>query len=230
MNSINDFISLIEKNFKIKIKNKNLIEISLTHTSKEILEPPINFERLEFLGDSIINFLITEKVFKKYKNYSEGVLAKYKAILISKETLSKFAKILKINEYLILGKGEERNYGREKENILCDAFESFIGAIYLDSGLRTTRKIINKLIKNIKIDKIYDTKTYLQEITQKRFDSLPKYSVLEVKGLEHNKTYIVGVFVNDKIVGVGEGKSKKEAEKEAARKAIKNLTYNESVP
>ncbi|MCX8095225.1 MAG: ribonuclease III [Caldisericia bacterium] len=227
MNSIDKFISFIEKNFNIKIKDKKLIELSLTHTSKGIFDPPINFERLEFLGDSIINFLITEKVFKKYKNLSEGFLAKYKAILISKKTLSNFAKSLKINEYLILGKGEEKNSGREKENILCDAFESFIGAIYLDSGIRSVRKILNKLIKEVKIEKIYDSKTYLQEITQSKFETLPKYSVLEIKGLEHDRTYIIGVFVNNKIVGIGEGKSKKEAEKEAAKEAIKNLTKNE---
>ncbi|MDI6861576.1 MAG: ribonuclease III [Caldisericia bacterium] len=229
MSSIDDFISFIENNYKIKIKNKQLIIRSLVHTSKENFEPPISFERLEFLGDSIINFLITERVFKKYRNVSEGVLAKYKAILISKETLSKFAKILKINEYITLGKGEEKSGGREKENILCDAFESFIGALYLDSGLRTPRKIINKLMNFIIIEKISDSKTYLQEITQKKFELLPKYSVLEIKGLEHDKTYVVGVFINDKIIGIGEGKSKKEAEKRAANEAIKYLTQNEKI-
>lgn len=227
MNSIDEFVDYLENFLKIKIKDRNLIRIALTHTSKEILEPPLNFERLEFLGDSIINFLISERVFKKYKNASEGVLAKYKAILISKEVLSKFARKLKINEYLILGKGEERNKGREKENILCDAFESFIGSIYLDSGIKSVRKIIKLLVKDIQIEKYYDSKTVLQEITQEKFDALPKYSVLQIKGLEHEKTFIVAVFVNDKIVGIGEGKSKKEAEKEAAKEAIKFIKSNE---
>ncbi len=229
MNSLNEFVEFIEKLLKIKIKDKNLIKVALTHTSKEILKPPINFERLEFLGDSIINFIISEKVFKKYKNVNEGVLAKYKAILISKQVLTLFAKKLKINEYLILGKGEEKNKGREKENILCDAFESFIGAIYLDSGIRCVKKILNFLVKDIQIERYYDSKTLLQELTQSRFDTLPKYSVLGIKGLEHEKTFIVGVFVNDKIVGIGEGKSKKEAEKEAAKAAIKFLNNNEGI-
>ncbi len=227
MNSIDEFVDYLENILKIKIKDKNLIKVALTHTSKETFEPPLNFERLEFLGDSIINFLISERVFKKYKNASEGVLAKYKAVLISKEVLSKFAKKLKLSECLILGKGEEKSKGREKENILCDAFESLIGAIYLDSGIKSVRKIMNLLVKDIQIEKYYDSKTVLQEITQEKFDALPKYSVLQVKGLEHEKIFIVGVFVNDKIVGIGEGKSKKEAEKEAAKEAIKFIMSNE---
>lgn len=229
MNSIEDFISFIEKNYKIKIKDKKLIEIALTHTSKEVLDPPYNFERLEFLGDSIINFVVTDIVFKKNKTVYEGILAKYKAILVSKETLSMFAKKLRINEYILLGKGEEKSKGREKENILCDAFESFIGAIYLDSGIRSVKKILNKLLKDIKIEKFYDSKTYLQELTQKRFEVLPKYSILEIKGLEHDRIYKVGVYINDELIGIGEGKSKKEAEKEAAKVAIKNLIKNEEI-
>lgn len=227
MNSIDEFIEKIEKNFNIKIKDKRIIEISLTHTSKETYEPPINFERLEFLGDSILNFIISERVFKKYKKLNEGDLAKLKSVYISKDTLSLFSRILKINEYLILGKGEERSKGREKDNILCDAFESFIGAIYLDSGIRSVKKIINKLIKKIHIDIFYDSKTYLQEITQKRYNLLPKYTIIETKGAEHEKIYVVGVLLNGKIIGIGEGKSKKEAEKIAAKEAIRFLEENE---
>jgi len=140
LRNIKEFIYLLEKDYNIKIKNIDLIEKALTHTSKEIIEPPYNFERLEFLGDSIINFVVSEKLFNKFKNEKEGFLSKNKSILISKEILSKFAKELKIDQFIMLGKGEELDGGREKSNILCDTFEALIAAIFLDSGIRNAKK------------------------------------------------------------------------------------------
>lgn len=220
MRDIKEFIEFLEKNYLIKIKNSDLIQRALTHTSKEILEPPNNFERLEFLGDSIINFIVSYKLFKEFKNKKEGFLSKNKSLLISKELLSIFAKELKIDQFIILGKGEEIDKGREKSNILCDAFEAVIAAIFLDSGMRNVKKLLNKLIDDFHNETFFDSKTLLQEITQEKFKSLPTYELIETTGEEHNKIFKIGVYINNKLYGIGIGKSKKEAEKEAAKNSI----------
>lgn len=223
MKDIANFVDFLEKTYNIKIKDKNLIEKALTHTSKTSIDQTLNFERLEFLGDAIINFVVSYKLFKKFKKEREGFLATNKALLISRDFLSKFALEIKIDEYLILGKGEEISGGRSKKSILCDAFESLIAAIYLDSGLRSVNKIINTLFKKFFDKTIIDSKTVLQEITQSKFKILPFYDVLEVRGKEHERIYKVGVFINNKLYGIGFGKSKKEAEKEAAENCLKVL-------
>jgi len=223
LKNISDFIDFLEKNYNVKIKNIDLIEKALTHTSKEVFSSPYNFERLEFLGDSIINFIVSYKLFKDFKDKMEGFLSKNKSLLISKEFLSLFAKELKIDEFIMLGKGEEIDGGREKSNILCDAFEALIAAIFLDSGIRNVRKIMNKLVDKYHDENSFDSKTLLQEITQEKFKTLPTYELIEESGEEHNKIFKMGVFINNKLYGIGIGKSKKEAEKEAAKNTISLL-------
>ena len=223
MKNISDFIDFLEKNYNVKIKNIDLIEKALTHTSKEVFSSPYNFERLEFLGDSIINFIVSYKLFKDFKDKMEGFLSKNKSLLISKEFLSLFAKELKIDEFIMLGKGEEIDGGREKSNILCDAFEALIAAIFLDSGIKNVRKIMNKLVDKYHNENSFDSKTLLQEITQEKFKTLPTYELIEESGEEHNKIFKMGVFINNKLYGIGIGKSKKEAEKEAAKNTISLL-------
>lgn len=223
MKNISDFIDFLEKNYNVKINNIDLIEKALTHTSKEVFSSPYNFERLEFLGDSIINFIVSYKLFKDFKDKMEGFLSKNKSLLISKEFLSLFAKELKIDEFIMLGKGEEIDGGREKSNILCDAFEALIAAIFLDSGIRNVRKIMNKLVDKYHNENSFDSKTLLQEITQEKFKTLPTYELIEESGEEHNKIFKMGVFINNKLYGIGIGKSKKEAEKEAAKNTISLL-------
>jgi ribonuclease-3 len=223
LKKISDFIDFLEKNYNVKIKNIDLIEKALTHTSKEVFSSPYNFERLEFLGDSIINFIVSYKLFKDFKDKMEGFLSKNKSLLISKEFLSLFAKELKIDEFIMLGKGEEIDGGREKSNILCDAFEALIAAIFLDSGIRNVRKIMNKLVDKYHDENSFDSKTLLQEITQEKFKTLPTYELIEESGEEHNKIFKIGVFINNKLYGIGIGKSKKEAEKEAAKNTISLL-------
>ena len=223
MKNISDFIDFLEKNYNVKIKNIDLIEKALTHTSKEVFSSPYNFERLEFLGDSILNFIVSYKLFKDFKDKMEGFLSKNKSLLISKEFLSLFAKELKIDEFIMLGKGEEIDGGREKSNILCDAFEALIAAIFLDSGIRNVRKIMNKLVDKYHDENSFDSKTLLQEITQEKFKTLPTYELIEESGVEHNKIFKMGVFINNKLYGIGIGKSKKEAEKEAAKNTISLL-------
>lgn len=220
MKNISEFINFLEKRFNIKIKNIELIEKALIHTSKEIIQPPFNFERLEFLGDSIINFIVSYKLFKEFKNKNEGFLSKHKAQLISKDSLSIFAKELRINEFIVLGKGEEFDGGRQKSNILCDAFESLIAAIFLDSGIRNVKKIINGLIDKFKYETLFDAKTLLQEMTQEMFKTLPQYELIEEAGEEHYKIFKIAVYIDNKIYGIGIGKSKKEAEKDAAKNTI----------
>jgi len=223
LKNISDFIDFLEKNYNVKINNIDLIEKALTHTSKEVFSSPYNFERLEFLGDSIINFIVSYKLFKDFKDKMEGFLSKNKSLLISKEFLSLFAKELKIDEFIMLGKGEEIDGGREKSNILCDAFEALIAAIFLDSGIRNVRKIMNKLVDKYHNENSFDSKTLLQEITQEKFKTLPTYELIEESGEEHNKIFKMGVFINNKLYGIGIGKSKKEAEKEAAKNTISLL-------
>jgi ribonuclease-3 len=223
LKNISDFIDFLEKNYNVKINNIDLIEKALTHTSKEVFSSPYNFERLEFLGDSIINFIVSYKLFKDFKDKMEVFLSKNKSLLISKEFLSLFAKELKIDEFIMLGKGEEIDGGREKSNILCDAFEALIAAIFLDSGIRNVRKIMNKLVDKYHDENSFDSKTLLQEITQEKFKTLPTYELIEESGEEHNKIFKMGVFINNKLYGIGIGKSKKEAEKEAAKNTISLL-------
>lgn len=185
----------------------------------------INNEKLEFLGDSVLSLILSEFLLKNSAGEKEGELAKTKSVLASEENLASCASNLHLEEYLLLGKGASREELGKRSN-LADFTEALIGAIYLDGGLRSARKfVLNKLLSEVtSIDYIrYDPKSTLQERLLLKFGALPHYKVLSAEGPPHQKTFKCGVYLKNELIAVGEGRSKKEAEKNAALRALEKL-------
>ncbi len=209
-----------------KFKNKEYILEALTHSSYSNENKEYDFnERLEFLGDSVLSIVVSEYLFKKESNLPEGELTKLRANIVCEESLSEAANEINLGIYMLLGKGEEATGGRYRMSILADAFEAVIAAIYLDGGLEPARVFILKYMEGIICDsrkgKIFrDYKTHLQEVLQGKGESNIWYRLVDEKGPDHNKRFIMEVGINERVLGVGEGKSKKEAEQIAAKKAL----------
>jgi len=181
-------------------------------------------ERLEFLGDAVLDLAISNILMELFHDAPEGDLSKYRAMVVDESGLFQVAKELQLGDYLFLGKGEEQSHGREKPSILANTVEALLGAIYLDAGFERAMEIIHRLFAPLleKVgtnDMAYDFKSQLQEYTQKIYKALPKYSLSDEAGPAHDKTFRVELSLNGEILAAGEGKSKKEAEQEAAREA-----------
>lgn len=222
----------LEKKIKYNFKNKDILDLSLTHSSHAYEKGSENTEqneRLEFLGDAVLSLIISDYIYYRYPKRPEGELAKIRASLVNKAILAKIAKELDIGQYLLLGKGEESTGGRKRNSILANTVEAIIGAIYLDKGIKEARKFIilqlEKDIDQLERDSKYniDSKTLLQEITQEKFKVLPEYRVVRIKGPDHKRLYEIDVLIKDKVFGFGVGRSKKEAEQKAALMAIEKL-------
>ncbi len=221
----------LEAKIDIEFANKDLLRRAVTHKSfpNENQEYDINDnERLEFLGDSVLGLAISTYLFRNYPQASEGKLAKVRAILVSSDMLARKAQALKLNEHLLLGHGEELTGGRDRDSILADSLEAIFGAIYLEKGFsRTEDFIINFFQDDIRKvwagDHKKDYKTLLQEKIQKNSDKRPEYVVADEEGPDHNKSFVVEVKLADETLGIGRGSSKKTAEQQAARSALKNL-------
>ncbi|MFW5976560.1 MAG: ribonuclease III [Bacillota bacterium] len=221
----------LEDKLNIEFNNKTLIQKAVTHKSfpNENLELDLeDNERLEFLGDAVLNLAISSYVYRHFPQYPEGKLAKMKSVLVSERMLAQKAKKLEIGEHLLLGKGEEATGGRKRNSILADTMEAIFGAIYLEKDFEFVKNFIQNLFKkNIKAvnnnNYIRDYKTLLQELVQKDGSKRPQYEVIEETGPEHNKEFLIEVKVNDKKLGKGRGSNKKEAEQQAAKTALKNL-------
>jgi len=205
---------------------------SLTHRSfaHQINIQSRGNEQLEFLGDSVLSFIITSYLYKKYSNFTEGEMAKIRAVLISRATLLKIAREIKIDQQILLSENEESCKGREKISILVDSVEALIGAIYIDKGIDFTlnwvlKRYEDKIKENIKAPEIVDYKTYLQEAIQADSSKLARYKLVKSVGPDHNKSFYSVVMIDDEIIGSGEGKSKKDSEQDAARNTLKTL-YN----
>jgi len=182
-------------------------------------------QRLEFLGDAVISLAVSHLLMESFPEVKEGNLSKYRAFLVSEHGLHTIARKIKLGDYLFLGKGEEQTHGRKKPSILSDAFEALMGAIYLDGGftnaLKVASKLFGNLVHNIEPDKpVNDSKTELQEFFQENFQSVPEYRMIKEKGPDHDKTFYAATYLNGSIVGKGKGKSKKEAEQNAAKDAL----------
>jgi|LGVF01.1.fsa_nt_gb ribonuclease-3 len=213
--------------------NANDLEIfiqSLTHRSyaRQVDINSRGNEQLEFLGDSILSFVITSYLYKNYGYFPEGKMAKIRSILVDKKTLVQIASEIKINSHILLSENEELSGGRYKESILADSIEAFIGALYINKGINFTSKWILKIYKQkiddkIKSDKISDYKTHLQELVQADYLKLIKYKVEKSKGPAHNKIFYSVAIMDNKVIGKGKGKSKKQSEQEAARNALRIL-------
>ncbi|WP_041082163.1 ribonuclease III [Thermotoga profunda] len=185
-------------------------------------------ERLEFLGDAAIDLLIAEYLYTNLPDASEGIMAKVKAAVASEEALAQIARDINLGQYLFLGHGEEVTGGRDRDSILADTLEAVAAAIYIDGGMSSLKRCLlsyfAKYAHQVVEGKIvFDYKTFLQEITQDRFKQLPEYVVVDEQGPSHMKRFTVELRLNRKVIAVGEGFSIKEAEKNAAKKAIEKL-------
>jgi len=220
--------SLFEKKLNISFKNKELLIQAFCHRSFLNEKPDFNLtnnERLEFLGDAVLELVVTENLFLKYPAKSEGELTALRAALVNAKTLSALAQELDFNDFLLLSKGESKELGKARQYILANTFEALIGAIYLDQGYKACQKFLNKnLIEKLPliIEKglLKDAKSRFQEESQERTGITPVYKVIEDWGPDHAKHFIVGVFLGDELYAKGEGSSKQEAEEAAAQNAL----------
>ena len=215
-----------------QFKNPALLNEALTHSSyaNEHKSQHIKYnERLEFLGDSVLSIVVSDYIYKNCPELPEGELTKLRASLVCEKSLYEFAKKIDLGKYLILSKGERHNGGADRPSILSDAFEALIAAIYIDGGFAPASKhILNFVIpaiKNSKKKKINDYKTTLQEIIQKNPGEKLEYVLVKESSPDHNKHFIVEVHLNSNVIGKGGGRSKKEAEQQAAREALELMGY-----
>ncbi len=223
-----DFLPL-EKKLNLKFKNKDLLIQAFCHRSYLNENPNSNLdhnERLEFLGDAVLELIITEHLFEKYPKKTEGELTNWRAALVNAKILSEIAHQLELNDYLLLSKGEKKEIGKARQYILANTFEALIGAAYLDLGYKkchnfVKKNLIVKLPEIIKKGLFRDAKSSFQEEAQERTGITPTYKVMREWGPDHIKYFIVGVFLNNELVAEGKGSSKQEAEIEAAKNALK---------
>lgn len=218
----------LEKNIGYEFKNKELLKKALTHTSYAYEHGIESNEKLEFLGDSILEFISSIYLFKNYSNLKEGEMTKVRATVVCEKSLYKVAKKHNFSDFLYLGKSERTSGGENRPAILADSVEAVIAAIYLDGGIEEAKKFIDENLKDeIEIASKNvgqkDYKTVLQEKLQEHGEVKIKYTILKETGPDHDKTFEAQVECNNQKLAVGEGKSKKQAEMEAARKALSNL-------
>jgi len=214
----------LEKRVRYKFKNRKLIEEALTHKSYAIEHGSKLFnERLEFLGDSILNAVVAHYFFKKYATEDEGRLSKIKSQMVSRQALVVWAREIDLGRYLWMGGGEEATGGRNRESLLANAFEALVGAMFLDGGFPVPQRFIVRLLSKHKRFVETDYKSKLQELLQKRYKVPPVYNLAQESGPDHAKTFLMEVRLRRRLLGQGEGHSKKEAEQAAARMALKTL-------
>lgn len=214
-----------EKVLGYHFKRESLLKEALTHKSAK---KGAHNERLEFLGDAVLDLIIGEFLYKKFPNSREGELSKMRASMVNEKAFAKVARHLHIGEFLYISASEEQNEGRNKDSILSNAFEAVMGAMYLESGLEIVRKIMLGLLEEVypKIDLnslFYDHKTALQELTQAQFGVTPEYIVLDSFGPDHQKEFLMSVQINKQEYARANGKSKKEAQQSCAKIAFNKL-------
>jgi len=218
----------LEKKLNISFKNKKLLKQAFCHRSYLNENPKIkieNNERLEFLGDAILELVVTEYLYKNYKE-QEGKLTNWRASLVNSNTLSKLAQELDFNNCILLSKGESKDTGKARQSILANACEAFLGALYLDQGFDVVKDFIkNHLIKKlpyiIENGLAQDAKSFFQEMSQRKVKITPEYKILEEHGPDHAKNFVVGVFLGKELIANGSGSSKQEAEEQAAKNGLK---------
>lgn len=216
----------LEANLKYTFKNKELLKNALTHSSyaNEKKGGASSNERLEFLGDSVLSVIASNYLFENFPELPEGNLTKLRASLVCEKSLCEFSKKLEIGEYLLLGKGEKANGGSTRPSILADAFEAVLAAMYLDGGMNVAKehvlRFISEELSHLEHENFKDYKTELQEIIQKNPEEKLTYRLIEERGPDHNKNFVVEVHLNSNVIGKGSGHSKKKAEQMAARQAL----------
>jgi ribonuclease-3 len=227
MGGLKDLMNAINYNFR----NPTLLERALTHSSyaNERRNPIPSNERLEFLGDSVLGLVTAVYLFNK-ENWAEGELTRLRSSLVCEKALFSYAQKLNLGSFILLGKGEQRTGGATRPSILADAFEALIAAIFLDGGIESARNFLLPFLEdelsNQKSQRFNDYKTTLQEIIQQNPEEHLDYVLVGESGPDHNKTFTVEVHLNSNVIGTGRGRSKKEAEQQAARQALKLMGYD----
>lgn len=222
--------NLLFDRFGLVFKDVSLLETAFTHTSyaneHRLLKISHN-ERLEFLGDAVLQLTISRYLFDKYPQKAEGDLSKMRSMIVREESLAGFSRNCHFDRYIKLGKGEEKSGGRQRDTILGDLFEAFLGALLLDAGLKAVEAFLNQVVipkvENNNYERVTDYKTALQELLQVDGDVLIDYEVLKESGPAHAKCFEVAVSMNHEKLSSGTGKSKKLAEQEAAKNALEKL-------
>ncbi len=223
-------IKKLEDQLDYSFKDQKLIIEALTHKS---YKQPYNNERLEFLGDAVLDLIVGQYLFERFPTHDEGKLSKMRASLVNEEGFTRLAQHVNLGEQLFLSNAEENNGGRSKPSLLSNAFEAIIGALYLEAGLDKTRDVSIKLLEEVHPDISLDTlfkdyKTTLQEMTQALFGTTPEYKLVGSNGPDHKKEFEIAVFVDGKEYARASGKSKKVAQQESAAIAIDLLNRGES--
>ena len=219
-----------EEKIGITFCDKQLLNMALTHPTYVFEHRNIaqhHNQRLEFLGDSVLGMIVAEHLYKSFPKQPEGYLTKLRASLVCENALATYARGHDIGSVLQLGRGEEISGGRQRPSSLADAYEALVGAIYLDTGLEAVREFVirdvRKFITGEELWSHRDYKTLLQELVQKRHEGNVNYAILEATGPDHDKRFVAGVYFKGRLIAQGAGKSKKEAEQEAARLAYRKL-------
>ncbi len=237
-------LDLFEKQASVRFRNRALLNLAFSHRSfanessgAHGSDPARtdNNEKLEFLGDAVLGLVVTEMLFRCLAGHTEGEMARVKSVVVSEVSLAQIAQALGIQNYILIGKGEENSGGRSKKAILADATEALIGALYLDGGFAAASRFVRRLLEP-EISAVLenrhqrDYKTLLQELVQKRFRTYPRYNLVQKSGPDHDRTFHVRVLVDKREYGEGTGKNKKEAEQSAAEQAYGELCGEASQP
>lgn len=224
-----DYQKLLLK-LDIKFQDNDLLETAFTHRSylNEVKDVRESNERLEFLGDSILSFIISLYLYKARRKDNEGDLTNLRSYIVKTKSLADASEKLNLGSYLKLSKGEEQSGGRQNTQLLANTFEAFLGAVFLDQGLNGAEKVVEQILLPIFASEIQagppkDAKSQLQEVVQNQTKQSPHYKILKTSGPDHAKEFLVGVFVKGKPVGQGKGLSKQAAEEEAAEQALEKL-------
>ncbi|MFI5322066.1 MAG: ribonuclease III [Thermodesulfobacteriota bacterium] len=217
---------MIEKKLGYKFRDEKLLKTALTHSSFANETSVESNERMEFLGDAVLGFIVARVLYDLFPDASEGKLSKMRSAIVSRMNFAHFAKELKIDKQMLLGKGEENTGGRKRQSNLAGAFEAVIGAIFIDGGYKKVYRIVTRLLKNCLNgnEEIFkDYKTRLQEIAQRQYKKVPKYKVVLEEGPPHDKCFHVEVKLGRKCIGKGVGRNKKQAEQEAAKEGLEYI-------
>ncbi len=222
-------LSKLQEKIGLIFSDEKILFRAITHKSYAYEKGTESNERLEFLGDAVLNLIVTEFLYEHFPDLEEGDMSKLKSMLVGIETLYKIGKKLSLGEFLLLGKGEEQTAGREKKRLIGSAVEAIIASIYIDKGLEKAREVVVRWIKpftkGIRKGKeiFWDWKSKLQEITQREKKGLPEYNVAKEFGPPHNRKFRIEVWIEGKKIASATGSSKKEAEQKAAKNALKKL-------
>ncbi len=227
--------SLLEQKIGVKFKNKDLLTQAFVHRSylnENIDFPLFHNERLEFLGDAVLELIVTDYLYASFPEKPEGELTSWRAALVNAKMLSVVAKEIDLNEFLLLSRGEKRETGKARDYILANTFEALVGSMYLDRGIEETRGFVKRwLLPKISMigeeHLFQDAKSRFQEVAQEKVNITPVYKLLKESGPDHVKHFVIGAFLGSELVGQGEGFSKQEAEEQAAKEALEKFEKGE---